>query len=229
MGVASAVSKIFGGGKREKASQNEKFLKDVGVAQIGASNMFEAAHQAMMREANADQSGTIRARAAGSVWQGIRGDLGANRLAAGDARRSGGFESLAQQGLATALRGGTNSATKLKDETVMAGATSRLSNAQRSSATARDEARDVAREASNKVQLANQWADELMDATAAGGAMAYMGLNRPKTPRAVPPTAQYSPVVTSQQRTMASMSGLPAPVMTYSPVATPGPYDVLMR
>lgn len=173
MGFGDFVSGIFGGGKKEKASQNEKFLKDVGNAQIGASKMFEPAHQAMMREANADQSGTIRSRAAGSVWQGLAGDMGANRLAAGDARRQARYEGLGEQALSDALRGGTNSATLMRDETIQAGATSRLSNAQQSGRTARQEARDVAAEAGQKVALANEWANELMGAAVTAGTAGY--------------------------------------------------------
>lgn len=216
--------------KKEKASQNEKFLGEVGKAQIGASGMFEAAHQAMLRESNADQSGTIRARAAGSTWQGLAGDMGSKRLATGDGRRQGAFEGLAQQGVATALRGGTNSATKLKDEVIHAGATSRLSNAQRSGASARDEARDVAREASNKVQLANQWKQDILEGAttlASAGIMHYGTKKPPGTSQGWPATAEHNPVVTQQQRTLASMSNLPPPVPTYSPVPRPGPYDML--
>lgn len=189
MGFGDFVSGIFGGGKKEKASQNEKFLKEVGTAQIGASKMFEPAHQAMLREANTDQTAMVRGRAAGSVWQGLAGSLGADRLATGDARRQGKFEGLASQALGSALRGGSASGMKLKDEVVHAGATSRLSNAQVSGRTAREEARDVAAEASNKVQLANQWADELMSAAVTGGMAAREQYTAGKTAGAKVQTA----------------------------------------
>lgn len=168
---------FFSGPKKEKASQNEKFLKEVGTAQIGASKMFEAAHQAMLKAASGDQSGIIRGRAAGQVWQGLGGEMGANRIARGDVRKQGVFENLAGQAVGTALRSGATSGLKLQDEAVHMGATARLSNAQSSGATARSEARDVAREASQKVQLANQWNQDLQGAAATfamAGGQEYM-------------------------------------------------------
>lgn len=185
------LSGLFGG-KKEKQTGNERFLKNVGEAQISASKMFEGAHQAMLREANADQSGVIRGRAAGSVWQGLGGEMGTHRLSTGDTRRQGGYEGLAQQAVGTALRGGSSSALKLRDGVIHAGASSRLSNAQTSGVAARDEARTVAAEAAHKVKLANEWRQELIEA---GTKLATAGISEYRdglaAGRAPPPGASY--------------------------------------
>ena len=208
--------------KKEKASGNEVFLKEVGKAQMGASQMFEGAHQAMLREAGADHTERFRGRLAGDVWQQLGGSLNSTQLAAGDARKAGGYETLATSGLSAALRDGTSRGTQLKDEVTLAGANSRLANAQVSGTSLKDAARTEAKEASQKVQLANEWNNQLTGAAttlAATGIMAY-GM-RPKPAAGTPSIAeqQASPTLQSPYNQMARLDGRPQNI-NYSPVST---------
>jgi len=141
--------------KKQKAG-NEKYLKPLGQAQISASQQFEAAHQAMLREAGAQLDNTIRGRTTGDVWQTLKGDMGSKNLARGDSVAQPTFEGLATSAIGGAMRGGTNSAQKLHDDVLHAGATSRLANAQVSGRSAREEARIVSEENANKAALATE-------------------------------------------------------------------------
>lgn len=162
--------------KKQKEG-NEKYLKPLGQAQISASQQFEAAHQAMLREAGAKLDNTIRGRTTGDVWQTLEGDLGSKNVAGGDMVAQPRFEDLATGAVAGAMRGGTNSAQKLHDDVLHAGATSRLANAQVSGASAREEARIVAEENANKAALATEANNERVGLAATlasfGGMRAY--------------------------------------------------------
>lgn len=164
--------------KQEKASGNERFLKSVGQAEINASKSFEAAHQAVLREAQASHLNRFRGRQAGDVWQGAARDLGSDRLSRGDTTRQGRFEGLVGDALGGSLREGTQRATALSDSLINEGASSRLSNAKASGASAVSEARRVNAVASNKIQLANEWNNDLAGAAVtlgSYGAGQYMG------------------------------------------------------
>ena len=160
--------------KKEKASGNEKFLKNVGEAQINASQMFEGAHQAILREAQADHSNRLRGRMAGDTWKQLGGGLDANAMALGDSRRHDGYAELTTGALGGSLREGTNRATELSDALVQEGAGARLSNAQVSGKSLQRAARQEDAVSSAKTQLANQWKNEL---TSAGVTLAAAGMD----------------------------------------------------
>lgn len=167
--------------KKQKESGNERFLRDVGNAQIGAAQTFEPAHQAILREARADHTERFRGRLSGDVWQGLGGSLSAPALAGGDARRAVPYEGIASQGLGAALREGTVRGTELKDGIIDAGANSRLANAKASGRSLQEAARTEAAVAGNKIRAANEVNNSLISGVttvAAAGVGEFMNGRR---------------------------------------------------
>ena len=163
--------------EKQKESHNERFLKAVGEAQINASTIFEPAHQAVLREAQADHTGRLRGRSAGSVWQQLGGTMGTDKLIQGDTKGQTLFEGLATGGLGSALRDGTLKGTQLKDNLIEAGASRRLSNAKASGQSLAQSARIQDSVTANKIKLANDWKNEV---TGAAFTLASMGAGMAK-------------------------------------------------
>lgn len=181
--------------KKEKASGNEKFLKNVGEAQIGASQMFEGAHQAVLREAQADHSNRLRGRSAGETWAQLGGGLDANNLAQGNSTRHDKYADLATSGLGGSLREGTKRSTELSDALTQEGAGARLSNSQVSGKSLQQAARMEDAVSSAKTQAANAWKNEVMNAgvTLAAAGMDMYGNKKPDKKPTTEATLPYSP------------------------------------
>jgi len=154
----------MGSPKKQKESGNEKFLKAVGETQLAASKMFDPAHQSVLNEAKTDQTDLFRGRLAGDVWQQLGSTLSTDRLARGDAVRSGGYDAAAKDALNTSLREGTRRGAELRDERIYLGAGSRLSNAKQSNLSIQQAARTAHAESADKARHANDWNNELMGA-----------------------------------------------------------------
>lgn len=150
--------------KQQKESGNERFLRAVGTQQIGASAMFEGAHQAVLSEAGADHTNRFRGRQAGDVWQGLGPTLGSDNLARGDSSLQGTYERLATDALGSSLREGSKRGVELKDDLILEGAGGRLSNANASGNNLASTARMEDRVTANKIQIANDWNNQKLGA-----------------------------------------------------------------